>query len=132
MNDETKSSEAKPWRKNIIAITLFLAAIAVSAAVGSVFAANEVIASGLMNLALISTTGVVGFGSNIIKLDESPFDSIRAEFEIRLVQIQSDANRTIAACNAENSRAMRQMELDHEYRNGQNDAVKALIGKVAK
>lgn len=115
MPDKDKNTEPRK-RINVIFLTKVVAGIAALAAlVGAVCAyivpAEQAMA--VVTLTIGGLFGVVGIimslGKDIVQVDSEPFDAAEA---------------------AHNER-MRQLELDHAYRNAQNDAMNRLIAAVA-
>ena len=116
---------AKPWRGNILALAAALVVIAVGSMYASVVVTSEALQTGFQSLGTIAVTGLVAFGKDILTMDSNPFDASEAAHAERMHELK-----------AINARSEKQMELDHEYRNGQNAAMQALIaaatgGRVA-
>ena len=114
-------------RPNIMTISLGLLVVAAVCMYIAGTASNASLADTASNLALVAVAGVVAFGTNILQLDSQPFDAAKAQHEERLKQI--DAEQVMTTAKAEANRAVRikQLELDHEFRNGQNAAMLKLI-----
>ena len=106
----------KVWRGNILVLAAVLAVIAVGSMFASTIVSSEALQTGFQSLGTIAVTGLVAFGKDILTMDANPFDASEAAHSERMAELQ-----------AMNARSAKQMELDHEYRNGQNAAMQALI-----
>ena len=112
MNDLSK----RPLRTNVLMLAVALAIITVGSIWVSTIVTSDGVVSSLLSIATISVTGLVGFGKDILKLDDSPFDAQEAAHKERIAEMEGAG-----------AVRMRQIELDHEYRNGQNEAFHKLI-----
>ena len=106
----------KPWRGNILALAVGLLLIAVGSMYASTIVSSEALQTGFQALGTIATTGLVAFGKDILTMDSNPFDATEAAHHERMAELQAISQRQLE-----------QMKLDHEYRNGQNQAMQALI-----
>ena len=107
---------ARPWRGNILALAAALVLVAIGSMYASVVVTSEALQTGFQSLGTIAVTGLVAFGKDILTMDSSPFDASEAAHTERMAEL-----------TAISERQAKQMELDHEYRNGQNAAMQALI-----
>ena len=136
-----ENPKRKPWRPNVIAMAIGVLAIGVASAAGAAVVEEATLAGTLANIALVSATGLVTYGKDILKLDEAPFDQATADHELRIAQgkaehewrlatIEAERAKVEATTSAENSLALRKLELEHEFRNGQNETTHKLVDAV--
>ena len=110
------NGKQKPWRANVLAIAGALVLVAVGSMYGSAVVVGDALTTGFQALGTIAVTGLVAFGKDILTMDANPFDTDEAKHTERMLELQMADTRTV-----------RQMELDHEYRNSQNEAQLLLI-----
>ena len=111
----------RPLRTNVLVLAGVLAIIAVAAVWMSVGVASEGVQASLLSIATIATTGLVGYGTNILKLDEAPFDQQEAAHEARLAEMEGATKVKL-----------RQIELDHEYKNADNEMKLMMVRALAQ
>lgn len=115
MPDKDKNTEPRK-RINVIFLTKVVALISMIAAAVGVACAFAVPADQSMAVITLTIGGLFGavgiimaLGKDIVQVDSEPFD----------------------AAEAAHAERMRQLELDHAYRNAQNDAMNRLIAALA-
>ena len=111
----------RPLRTNVLVLAGVLAVIAIGAVWVSVGVDAEGVQASLLSIATIATTGLVGYGTNILKLDEAPFDQQEAAHEARLKEMEG-----------ETTVKLRQIELDHEYKNADNEMKLMMVRALAQ
>ena len=106
----------KALRLNVLALAAAVTGIVLGAMWIGSNVEGEAISTASFSIATIGVTGLVAYGKDILTIDSKPFDADQAQHEWRMAQLTGEGNVKI-----------RQMELDHEHRNGQNKAMQTLI-----
>lgn len=133
--NEAESAEATATKKRVNVLFIVKAIIAViiavllASAIGCVALAMAAKVESALTIIIAGINGGVGlaaliaaFGSELIKLDAQPFDTTKAGHERDMAKIAAD-ERVL----------LRKTELEHEYRNAENEfRVKALDAAAAR
>ena len=115
------NGDKRPLRTNVLVLAGVLAIIAAAAVWASINISSEGVQASLLSIATIATTGLVGYGTNILKIDEQPFDQQEASHKERLREMEGAT-----------AVQLRQIELDHEHRNADNEMKKTLVHALAR
>ena len=110
---------AKPWRANILALAAALVVIAIGSMYGAAVVASEALQTGFQSVGTIAVTGLVAFGKDILTMDANPFDASEAAHVERMQEFRLLSERT-----------QRQMELEHEFRNSDNELKQHLVAAL--